>query len=257
MDLAAFTRIAHELRDAGVERLGLFYMNEPFPDAALPVAIRIAKEICGIPYVFLTSNGIAATPDQVGPCLEAGLDSLKFAINLSREQLARFTTGGTGVSELVIENIRASRRLRDGISIRSGHRCRLSASSLAYDESQRDRMLGLLTAIAHLVDEHYWLPLFGRPELAPRDIAHSDVFSMNQSLHKPLPCWTLFTEAHVRCDGMLSACCLSHTPRFEMGSLCQVTFAEAWHSESFKSLRQAHLSGDVRGTSCEGCIGRH
>src|SRR5512139_3638897 len=43
MSLALFGRVAAELRNAGVERLGLFYMNEPFPDDRLPAAIRIAK----------------------------------------------------------------------------------------------------------------------------------------------------------------------------------------------------------------------
>ena len=80
MDRAFYSRIIRELRDAGVEELGVFYIGESFTCAWLPEAIKEAKEV-GFPYVFLTTNGSLAFPDRVEACMKAGLDSLKFSYN--------------------------------------------------------------------------------------------------------------------------------------------------------------------------------
>ena len=73
-------------------------------------------------------------------------------------------------------------------------------------------------------------------------------------LHKALPCWSLFTEGHITCDGHLSACCFDHSGRFQMGDLNRMSFMEAWNSQPFVKLRAAHLKKDLRGTVCENCI---
>lgn len=43
------------------------------------------------------------------------------------------------------------------------------------------------------------------------------------------------------------------TGNWVMGDLKTQTFMEAWHSEEFKNLRQAHLNKDIRGTKCVKC----
>ena len=63
MDEAFYRRIIREMRDAGVEELGVFYLGESFLCTWLPEAIRYAKLDCRFPYVFLTTNGRLATPD--------------------------------------------------------------------------------------------------------------------------------------------------------------------------------------------------
>ena len=73
MDRAFFSRIIREMRDAGVEELGLFYINEPFTCSWIADAIKEAKDV-GFPYVFLTTNGSAATPEKVSQAMGAGLD---------------------------------------------------------------------------------------------------------------------------------------------------------------------------------------
>ena len=60
MDREFYNRIIREMRNSGVEELGLFYLGESFLCKWLPDAIREAKE-AGYPYVFLTTNGSLAT----------------------------------------------------------------------------------------------------------------------------------------------------------------------------------------------------
>jgi hypothetical protein len=229
-----YARLARELRRLGVEQLGVFYLGESFVCDWLAEAIRYAKRECGYPYVFLTTNGRLATAARVRECMLAGLDSLKFAVNAyGPEELAAVAGVDPEEFNVIIRNVQDARRVRDEIERESGHRCALYASSLLIDGLQKVRMAPALAEIAPYVDEHYWLPLFGR---------------------KPLPCWPLFKEGHITWDGRLSACCLDHAARFDMGNLDATPFLEAWHSPAFRALRQAHLRLDVRGTPCENCI---
>lgn len=253
-----YTRYARELRELGVEQLGVFYLGESFVCDWLTEAIRFAKRECGYPYVFLTTNGRLATAARVRECMLAGLDSLKFAVNCcGPAQLDAVARVEPEEFHVIVRNIQDARRVRDEIERESGHRCGLYCSSLLYDEAQKSRMTPALLDILPYVDEHYWLPLYGYPGTAATRAAAARAAGgpdRGEVLLKPLPCWPLFKEGHITWDGRLSACCLDHAPRFHMGDLDQMPFTEAWHSPAFRALREAHLRQKVRGTACEQCI---
>lgn len=249
MTRKAFERIARRLRQLGVAELGLFHIGESFLCEWLPEAVRYAKEICGYPYVFLTTNGLAATPGRVRACMKAGLDSLKFAFNwCGAEQFQAVTGRSFERYHAVVANLVSARSVRDEVEQATGHRCALYASSLAYNDAQRRRMADVLDGIKALVDEHYWLPLLGHNGLPGAPDCEGPVPV------KRLPCRQLFTQAHVTADGRLSACPLDASPRFHMADLACDTLTLAWHSPAFQRLRDAHLKRDVSGTACSSCI---
>ena len=258
IDQAFFRRVLAEMRGIGVEEIGLFYLGESFTCSWLPEAIRYAKQDCGYPYVFLTTNGRLATPERVRACIEAGLDSLKFSFNFAdAEQFHEVTRVRASDFAVVESNLKSARRVRDEVEAATGHRCGLFASSIRYDDAQQVKMEAAVARIKPFVDEHYWLPLYGQAGLTSG--AHGTVPTAgNQgrigALRKPLPCWSLFTEGHITYDGRLSACCFDHDGRFDMGDLTRQTFLEAWQGERFQALRRANLDEDVRGTVCEQCI---
>ena len=258
IDRGFFRRILRQMRALGVEEIGLFYLGESFLCSWLPEAVRFAKDECGYPYVFLTTNGRLATPDRVLACMEAGLDSLKFSFNFAdAEQFMQVTNVRKIDFHRVEENLKTARQVRDEVEARTGHRCGLYASSIRYDNDQLLKMQSAVQRILPYVDEHYWLPLYGQAGLTSG--ARGTVPSAgNQgrigALRKPLPCWSLFTEGHITWDGRLSACCFDHDGRFDMGDLNLQSFPEAWHSANFRRLRSANLAEDVRGTVCEKCI---
>ena len=256
MTWSLYTRLVGEMVDAGVEELGLFFIGESFMCPWLDEAILYAKSR-GIRYAFLTTNGSLATPDRVAACLAAGLDSLKFSMNnADAEQFREVAQVKPKLFHDAIENLKAARKVRD----EGGYPCGIYASSIRYDGEQQRRMQRLVDEILPYVDEHYWLPLYSMGSLAAereRELGYRPIAG-NQgrldALRDPLPCWSLFTEGHVTCDGKLPACCFDAADRWVMADLTQVGFMEGWNSEPFRMLRAAHLARDVRGTICEGCV---
>ena len=258
MNMRLFMRIAKEMREAGVEELGLFYLGESFLYKHLTEAVRYAKEECGFPYVFLTANGHAATPAKIEAVMQAGLDSLKWSFNWGDAGQCREVTG-VDAFHSVVETIKSAWVIREQVLAKTGHKCRLYASSIKYDGAQQKRMESAVKEIRPFVDEHYWLPLYNQAGLVSEVEAEKGLNPSAGNMGRigglvaPLPCWALFTEGHVSWDGVLTGCCFSHTPDFDFGDLKEMGFMEAWNSIHAQKLRGAHLGLDVTGTPCETC----
>jgi MoaA/NifB/PqqE/SkfB family radical SAM enzyme len=259
MDFALFQKITQEMKDAGVEEIGLFYLGESFMAPELLVkAIAWCKNQLDIPYVFLTTNGSLANPGIVRQCMAAGLNSLKFSINASGAQQFEAVMGvKSRLYAEALSNLALARGVRDA----GAYKCGIYASSIKYDgKAQRDIQELVDEFVLPYVDEHYWLPLYSMGSLATTREAELGYkpTAGNQgrlgALRDPLPCWSAFTEGHVTADGILSACCFDADNRWAMGDLTKQSFMDAWNSDKFVALRAAHLWKDVTGTPCEECV---
>lgn len=253
MDRALYSRLIREMREAGVEELGVFYIGESFTCSWLAEAIKEAKDV-GFPYVFLTTNGAAATPQKVKACMEAGLDSLKFSLNFADPgQLASVAQVGPSHWQKAIDNLKAAREIRDA----NGYKCGIYASSIDFDGAQGEKMRAVIADIEPFVDEAYWLPLYGMSGASEAAGWKPQPGNPGRkaAMREPLPCWAVFTEGHITKDGLLAACCFGSglDGGLVMGDLKEQGFMEAWNSETFQKLRAAHLSKNVEGTACESC----
>lgn len=253
MDRRFYSRIIREMRDAGVEELGVFYIGESFTCHWLPDAIAEAKSV-GYPYVFLTTNGAACNEENLQQVMAAGLDSLKFSINFySADQLSEVAQVSGRNFTKAISAAQAARRIRDA----GGYGTKIYASSIAFDGEQGEKMRAVVDAIAPFCDQHYWLPLYGMGGASksagwkPRPGNPGRLDAMRD----PLPCWSVFTEGHITKNGLLSACCFGHgvDDDMVMADLREVDFMTGWNSPAYQALRAAHLAKDVTGTPCETC----
>lgn len=258
MDFGLFQRITEEMRAAGVEEIGVFYLGESFMAPHLLIdCVKWVKKL-GFPYVFLTTNGSKADPWIVSELMRAGLNSLKFSMNASDCEQFKSIVGVTDkYFQKSLENLKEARRVRD----EGKYKCGLYASSIKYDGEQQERMEAFLAEnVIPYVDQHYWLPLYSMGAIATQREAELGYkpTAGNQgrlgALREPLPCWSAFTEGHVRADGGLSLCCFDSDGRFQVGDLTKQSFMDAWNSPEFQFIREAHLSKDVRGTVCENCV---
>ncbi len=256
MDWSFYLSLIKELRQAGVEELGMFYLGESFLLPWLPEAIDAAKDE-GFPYVFLTTNGSLATPDRVRACMAAGLDSLKFSLNYADEAQFIDVAQVKGRNfHVMLDNVRAARGVRD----EGDYECGLYGSYIQYDGDQGERMGELVTSLEPFLDEIYALPLYSQADLVTVDekgrgwTVRGGNPGRAGNMRPAVPCWSLFTEARVTHDGYLSACCFDHDGRFRMGDLKDQAFMDAWTCHDFQDLRRAHLGGDVSNTVCKDCV---
>lgn len=270
MDFALFRRITREMREAGVEEIGLFYLGESFTNPQLlAAACDHVKNALGFPYVFLTSNASLAGPAVVGRLMQAGLDSLKWSVNAADAgQFVRLMGVKPALFRDALRNIRLAHEVRGN----GGYRTGLYASSIRYDGAQQEKMEALLAEhVLPYVDEHYWLPLYSMAMRSAEFKAklgytpthgNSGRYDPKTGLptRSPLPCWSVFTEGHVRVDGHMSACCFGSDERFDVGDLTRESFMEAWNSRAMRAIRAAQLRTREEGpaalkdTICDVCV---
>lgn len=259
MDFDLFKRVTGEMREAGVEEIGVFYLGESCSAPDLLVrAISHVKKGLGFPYCFLTTNGSLMEPGLADACMKSGLDSLKFSINAADpQQFSDVMQVKPRLFDDALRNLASAKAVRDD----NHYPCGIYASSIRYDGEQQERMEALIRErVAPFVDEHYWLPLYSMGSIATQreeELGYRPTAG-NQgrldAMRDPLPCWSAFTEGHVTADGTLSACCFDADSRWTMGDLTTTGFMEAWNSEAFQGLRAAHLKRDVTGTVCQECV---
>ena len=261
MDKSLYERLLLELKEEGVEEIGLFYLGESLLCSWLPWAIFYAKEVVEFPYVFLTTNGSLADKEKVQSLIWSGLDSLKWSLNYSDEvQFSKVAGVKPSLYRAMRRNIKDAKEVRDKHEQSTNHHCGLYASYIIYDNDQRSKMMKTVEEVHPYVDEIYELPLYNQAGLVTKEEQELGFIPTagNQgrvgALRDPLPCWACFTEGHITYDGNLSACCFDHDGRFHMGDLKEQSFMQAWQSQEFVDLRSAHLKKDVKGTVCEGCI---
>lgn len=249
MDIDFFKSITKDLKEYGVEEIGLFYLGESMLYPHLEEAIRYLKEDLKFEWVFLTTNGVFATKDRITKIMAAGLDSLKFSVNYSSgEQFQEITKRPSSQFNTLIDNIKSTHAVRED----NKFKCIVSASSVKYDEDQIGKMEPIIKMISPYIDEHYWLPVYSSAGegygIDPGNTGRLD------NPRKSLPCWVLFTEGHITSDGAVAACSFDYNGKFSMGNLKEKSFSECWNSPEFVELRAKHLKGDVSNSACSKCI---
>ena len=270
MDFHLFQRITEDMRVCGVEEIGLFYIGESTLNPSLLIqAIEWTKRELQFPYVFLTSNATVCDADLAGKIMMAGLDSLKWSVNFANvNQFMKITRSHQNMFLQAVKNIKDAWLERKA----GNYTTTLSASSILYADEQKDEMETFLNdSIRPYVDKHYWLPLYQMSMYKKHieqilgyiptagNMGRIDESTMLPN-RKPLPCWSAFTEGHVRVDGGLSACCFGSDDKFDMGLLDGTNFMRQWNSPKFQALREAQLNTLTEGqdalkdTPCRVCV---
>lgn len=270
MSLPYFKMITEDMRYCNVREIGLFFLGESFTSPELLIkACDWVKNELKFPYVFLTSNAVSSKPEVVEELMKLGLDSLKWSVNYSDvDQFMSHTGGGKEQYESALSNICKAYYIKKN----GNYKTTLSASSILYEGKQKENMVNMLDIfIKPYVDNHYWLPLYQmsmNSEKIKQDLGyiptHGNMGRIDDKTMKPtrepLPCWTVFTEGHVRVDGNLAACCFGSDEKFDIGWLNGTNFMRIWNDKKLQHLREAQLrtktegAKALEGTPCSVCV---
>lgn len=251
MDKKFLYRILKELKEIGIKEVGLFLLGEPFLVDELSNYIRYAKKSIGIDYVFITTNGSLCTPKRLIPCVNAGLDSLKFSMNAgTKERYAKMH--GVDAFDKVINNIRL---LHSYKKISNLDKPRVCVSSI-FMKSYKKELENLRKIISPYIDEFYYLPLYSQAGHFPigKGCVPGNPGRL-ENMARPFPCWMLFTSTAITWNGKLTACCFDHSQEFEIADLNKVNLMESWHHPKIVELRRQHLEKDFKNSLCRKCLG--
>ncbi len=84
-----------------------------------------------------------------------------------------------------------------------------------------------------------------------RAVAGLAPWDRKPDLRRQYPCPDIFESLFVMSNGRLALCCYDYDGVFSLGDLNKETIEEAWNSEEYRNIRQAHREG--RGNSIKLC----
>ena len=247
MPYGLFSRIVTDCVAAGAEDIGLFLLGEPLVlGNDLGMYVRKAKD-AGAKNVFITTNGSLATPQLMYRLWYEGLDSVKFSINADNSGDYSRQTGGHHL-EVVMQNLlwlswwkKWAKKDRPEISV-----------SMIWNEDKIAEMAQFDHSIRPYVDEFYYLPLYNQAGFCEDGCAGNP--GRLDNMREPVPCWSLFNQAHITWDGWMTACSFDHDGRFKIADLSKTSVDGAWNHRQFHTLREAHLNGTWSNTVCRECL---
>lgn len=236
----------------GRKELGLFATGEIFLYQGFDEILRYARGLNAFSYIYLTTNGILATPENIRLAVEAGVDSIRFSINAGNRSDYELLHG-KDCFETVLENLKEASAYIKGLDreLNLSVSCVLTKKTLS--EEGRIRALysqyvddiifihaGYLDGIDPLLEEEY--AVYGEEE---------------QSFENDNICGYVFNSLFIDSNGIVRLCCSSQKALIPIVDLKkEPDLKKAWEHETLISFRKRLLAGETKGTVCEKCLGR-
>lgn len=246
-------RILWEAKSIGVKEIGMFLLGESFLVDELAEYIKYAKEVVGIEYVFITTNGSLCTEKRMIPIIKSGLDSLKFSMNAGEKQRYK-KMHGIDLFDKVIDNIKWVDNYKKENNLKTPRTC---VSSI-FINKYKNELDNFKEYISQYVDDFYYLPLYNQAghiggEEYTKIIGNPGRL---ENMVNPIPCWALFNAAKISWDGYLTACCFDHDEKFKIADLNNCSLIEAWHHQKFVKMREFHITKkNLENSLCSKCLG--
>lgn len=251
IDEKLFYRVTREAYELGITDVGLYLAGEPLLNPKVYEYVDYLKNEIGFAYVYISTNGILLTPENLEKLVSVGIDSIKFSVSgASRDTFRKHH--GVDAFEKVYQNIKYAYEYRE----RNQFQYKLYMFSILTRYNHQEKSL-FEELYSPYVDE-----LVISPVLESRCVTgvkeylgveeKNDVIS---SVSPAIPCNMLFNKICIDDRGKLLACCYDLSNDLSViADLNKTSLKEAVYGENFVSLRKKHLNNDVTGTICDFCI---
>lgn len=251
IDEQLFKRITKEAYEMGITDVGLYITSEPLLNPKVYDYVSYLKEEIGFKYVYISTNGILCTPDNLEKLVEAGIDSIKFSVSGGTKE-SFYKHHGVDAFERVKENLKYAFEYRKKNKYNYG----LYMFCILTRFNNHEKAL-IEEVFSPYVDEIVFtdvvngaIKIEGLEEYLMKD---KDVQS-RAGESRTLPCAALFKRIYIDVEGYLLACCDVVDEHSRMVDLKQQSLKDAVYSDKMIRLRNMHLQNNIEHTICNRCI---
>jgi radical SAM protein with 4Fe4S-binding SPASM domain len=237
-----FHRIVSEIKGRGVERAGLFLMNEPTLDRRLPrLTAHLKREDPAITTVIF-SNGVLLDGAKTQELADAGLDEIDVSvIGFTAEAYAKVMKGCD--FDRVMRNL-------DEIAERqvAGRLGKLALKIVCLE------FPGLREA-ADAFAARTGLSVYVKPVTNRAGLIDLDAIGVhNVAAPQPTACQRPFVKAYVLYNGDMVLCNCDWMRTTIIGNVMQESLEDLWRSQKLMEIRRHHLRGQLpAGSLCAQC----
>jgi len=254
IDEALFYRIAKEAFDLGVREIGLYSSGEPLTNPRIYEYISFLKKL-GYTYVFISTNGLLCTPENLEKLVTSGIDSIKFSISAASKE-SFFAHHGVEGFDRVYENLKNTWTYRNAHKLK--YRIFIYSAITRQNVAELPRMKELYEPYC---DEYMQNKMTNPLNMLDgcKMLYNETDITGELNYYKPTaPCPLLFRKIYVSAEGNLCICPDTLTSvnaiATSIADLNEMSLKDAYHSKAFKTLRDKHLSGNIENTICNRCI---
>jgi len=236
--------ILQQAYDMGTREVGFYATGEPFIVPELPDYIKKAKDI-GYEYVYLTSNGVLATPERIRAVVDAGLDSIKFSINAPERNTYEFIHGKDDF-DTVMENLIYLNKYRQECG--RHYKIFVTAILTRFTEYMKDEFHSLF---GNLSDEIVFKNVYNQGGYMPEIETLLKCYSDEETFRR---CNLPFDAISITYEGYLSIENADYDNMLVVADLNKVSLKDGWYGEKMKEVRQKFIDGNLEGLVCDGCV---
>ncbi len=231
MDEGLFYGLARQISGRGVERVGLFLMNEPLLDPRLEDFTAVLKKKDPSLQVLVYTNGILLDGKRFENLARAGMDEIDISIPAFEPDAYHRATGGLSFARL-LANLEEIRSLLSGTGD-SFPRVHLVSLDLP---GRRD--------LAGAFEEKTGFPVLFKPLTNRAGLVNTELFpSAPEKGPGPVPCQRPFVKAYILFNGDVLLCNCDWERTTVAGNLLEDSLERIWKSPLLMEIRKNHILG--------------
>jgi len=241
-------KILREAKNEGANSVGLYATGEPFLNKNLESYIKFAKKI-GYSYVYITTNGAAATSKRMKIAIDNGLDSIKFSIHGGTKDTYKKIHGKDDFDRVIknliwVDEYRKTQKKNLKIYVTMVETFENSSEVNILKKTVEPYIDGwdphLMNNSCGTMPENNQIGKIEEKNIRGRN--HSGI------------CFQPFSSFTVTAEGYMSGCVLDYHKALIIGDCNKSSLKEIWQSDLYQKWRKRHLEDNTKGSICYNCI---
>lgn len=228
MEESLFRLVVEQIRGRGVERVGLFLMNEPLVDRRLEAFTAHLKDREPATKATIITNGALLTGERAQALADAGMDEISVSVNGLEPASYERTMQGLSFEAVRSNLLEVGERL--GAGRLGGLDVRVVTLELPGTRERLERFR-----------EEVGLPVLVKPVTNRAGSIDAEALQPDRARReRPTLCQRPFVKAYVLYDGDYVLCNCDWRRTTIIGNVKEAPLATLWKDERLRRVRRAH-----------------